>query len=574
MLTRLLKELQGKPKSFLVIGLGIHDNFDAELMKNSFFKPLAKTYKNLRHSTKMNSDQSLNKDNIIPEWQSGFEIGLRSSKAAHLQPAERVDAQLSETFKNKPRNSEDSETKTLDAFPGLVQKEVLLPNVGVQSSVLEEDNEHGAKLSFENGNKNKTNSLSQKGLDQKSTHRDKNEIEKEGRFLHHDFSKTRLSASMISEDILDNSLSPAHVLRHRQNSNNSKYHSLKLISNFYLATQRPGTKHLKLGQNILRRKETKKTNNKRNQQEKNYFSHSNDLLGNSLDMKPYHQHETQQRTPGDAEVLEKSFSDSKTTRSNKSKILRRRFQQENAPSRDVKVHRMATGENLYYQKTSHRNNTNTLANKSKESLDQTRPDHDVITIQKLQPNQSSSEKSRLYQVDSRSHDKNLSTHDKNLLTADKSLSTTDKNLSTHDKNLSTADKNFSTANKNLSTADKNLSTADKNFSTADKNLSTSNTNSNQTVNLLPHLFWMGIHAPGLLKSSHFEAQSAEGVQRFNNAIEKILDEEGIPYLDTFNFTSNVLSFDGTHYGFAINMLKANMFLTYIRESFAPDADRR
>ncbi|GFN75999.1 myeloid differentiation primary response protein myd88 [Plakobranchus ocellatus] len=81
----------------------------------------------------------------------------------------------------------------------------------------------------------------------------------------------------------------------------------------------------------------------------------------------------------------------------------------------------------------------------------------------------------------------------------------------------------------------------------------------------PHLFWLGIHAPGLLKSPHFAAQTARGVQNYNKIIGKILDEEQIPHLETFNFTNGVLSFDGTHYGFAINMLKANMFLTYIQE---------
>ncbi|KAK3800465.1 hypothetical protein RRG08_004876 [Elysia crispata] len=41
MLWEILKDLHNRPKSFLVLGLGIHDNFNAELIKSAFLKPLA-----------------------------------------------------------------------------------------------------------------------------------------------------------------------------------------------------------------------------------------------------------------------------------------------------------------------------------------------------------------------------------------------------------------------------------------------------------------------------------------------------------------------------------------------------
>ncbi|XP_012942842.1 uncharacterized protein LOC101857899 [Aplysia californica] len=81
----------------------------------------------------------------------------------------------------------------------------------------------------------------------------------------------------------------------------------------------------------------------------------------------------------------------------------------------------------------------------------------------------------------------------------------------------------------------------------------------------PRLLWMGTHAPGLLKSPHFAAQTAGGVQKFNKGIQTILRTWKVPYLDTFAFSNGTVSFDGTHYGWGVNMLKVDMLLTYIRE---------
>ncbi|BFZ16797.1 hypothetical protein BsWGS_19836 [Bradybaena similaris] len=87
-------------------------------------------------------------------------------------------------------------------------------------------------------------------------------------------------------------------------------------------------------------------------------------------------------------------------------------------------------------------------------------------------------------------------------------------------------------------------------------------------NQWPRLLWLGIHAPGLLKSPKFREQTAEGVQNFNKNVYAILKQFQVPYLDTFDFTKGIVSFDGTHYGWGINMLKVNMLLTYIQHDLA------
>ena len=102
------------------------------------------------------------------------------------------------------------------------------------------------------------------------------------------------------------------------------------------------------------------------------------------------------------------------------------------------------------------------------------------------------------------------------------------------------------------------------------------TNSSVLFNLLPEpdlnkhevqpqLLWVGTHAPGLLKSDHFAAQSSDGVRHYNRGINTILNTWKVPNLDTFSFTNGVVSHDGTHYGWGINMLKTDMLLTFIKQ---------
>jgi hypothetical protein len=87
---------------------------------------------------------------------------------------------------------------------------------------------------------------------------------------------------------------------------------------------------------------------------------------------------------------------------------------------------------------------------------------------------------------------------------------------------------------------------------------------NQTA-AWPHLVWLSHHAPGLLKSPLLLAQESEGVQRFNEKIEHYLTKSKIPFLNFYNLTEGTFSFDGSHYGFGINLSKVQILLNYIQE---------
>ncbi|KAK3735331.1 hypothetical protein RRG08_019746 [Elysia crispata] len=81
----------------------------------------------------------------------------------------------------------------------------------------------------------------------------------------------------------------------------------------------------------------------------------------------------------------------------------------------------------------------------------------------------------------------------------------------------------------------------------------------------PNLLWVGIHAPGLLKAPKFSRQTSQGVSYFNSNVRNLLKQWKVPFLDTFSFTDGAVSFDGTHYGWGVNMLKANMLIQYVQE---------
>ncbi|XP_067665829.1 uncharacterized protein [Haliotis asinina] len=81
----------------------------------------------------------------------------------------------------------------------------------------------------------------------------------------------------------------------------------------------------------------------------------------------------------------------------------------------------------------------------------------------------------------------------------------------------------------------------------------------------PLFMWSNIHSPGLTKSPYFIFQGSENIKAFNKAMTKLFKEHDVPVLDTFNLTQGVTSFDGTHYGLGVNLMKAQIFLNYIAE---------
>ncbi|XP_050409892.1 uncharacterized protein LOC130010307 [Patella vulgata] len=72
------------------------------------------------------------------------------------------------------------------------------------------------------------------------------------------------------------------------------------------------------------------------------------------------------------------------------------------------------------------------------------------------------------------------------------------------------------------------------------------------------------HCPGLLKNS-WNGQSKEIIEQYVVRMKKELKPHNVPIFDTCNLTSGMESFDGTHFGLGINMLKVQLLLNYIQE---------
>ena len=84
----------------------------------------------------------------------------------------------------------------------------------------------------------------------------------------------------------------------------------------------------------------------------------------------------------------------------------------------------------------------------------------------------------------------------------------------------------------------------------------------------PLIVWLPIHAPGSLKPIEFlPSQNQEKIGLFNMAVREYLEPIGVPIFDTFNLTLGVHSYDGTHYGFGVNMVKAQLFFNFLDETF-------
>ncbi|GFN89894.1 hypothetical protein PoB_001640000 [Plakobranchus ocellatus] len=82
----------------------------------------------------------------------------------------------------------------------------------------------------------------------------------------------------------------------------------------------------------------------------------------------------------------------------------------------------------------------------------------------------------------------------------------------------------------------------------------------------PRLVWVSPHAPGLLKSPWLPSQLAPGILNFNNHINTVFTNAGIPVLNTFGLTvDGVMTYDGLHYGHGVNTLKAHILINYIQE---------
>ena len=86
----------------------------------------------------------------------------------------------------------------------------------------------------------------------------------------------------------------------------------------------------------------------------------------------------------------------------------------------------------------------------------------------------------------------------------------------------------------------------------------------QAQSYWPVIVWLTTHAHGSLKPVVYqESQGNERIWRFNRNMRAFLEPVGVPVFDTFNLTLGVHSYDGTHYGFGVNMLKAQLFINFL-----------
>lgn len=85
----------------------------------------------------------------------------------------------------------------------------------------------------------------------------------------------------------------------------------------------------------------------------------------------------------------------------------------------------------------------------------------------------------------------------------------------------------------------------------------------------PHLIWLSTHSMGPLKPINYHRdQGNPAILSFNENLAKYCNEHNITVFDTFSMTKGVHSFDGTHFGVGVNMMKVQILLNYLEETFS------
>ena len=83
----------------------------------------------------------------------------------------------------------------------------------------------------------------------------------------------------------------------------------------------------------------------------------------------------------------------------------------------------------------------------------------------------------------------------------------------------------------------------------------------------PQLIWVTVHAHGSLKPLAFRSsQGNDKVAQFNDKMRQYLEPRGVKVFDTFDLTRGIHSYDGTHYGVGVNMLKAQLLMNFLEET--------
>ncbi|XP_014662182.1 PREDICTED: uncharacterized protein LOC106805193 [Priapulus caudatus] len=84
----------------------------------------------------------------------------------------------------------------------------------------------------------------------------------------------------------------------------------------------------------------------------------------------------------------------------------------------------------------------------------------------------------------------------------------------------------------------------------------------------PKLLWVSVDHPGLLKPLPY--RRLQGIERcgpFSQKIARYLARFEVPVLNTVELTSDVSSYDGTHYAHGVNDVKVQILLNYVLELF-------
>lgn len=86
----------------------------------------------------------------------------------------------------------------------------------------------------------------------------------------------------------------------------------------------------------------------------------------------------------------------------------------------------------------------------------------------------------------------------------------------------------------------------------------------------PRIVWFTVHAQGFLKPMAYrQIQNNQKITEYNKLMSDKMKNTGIDVFDVFPMTNGVHSYDGTHYGVGLNILKVQYLLNYIHQSIHP-----
>ena len=93
----------------------------------------------------------------------------------------------------------------------------------------------------------------------------------------------------------------------------------------------------------------------------------------------------------------------------------------------------------------------------------------------------------------------------------------------------------------------------------------------QNGTIWPQIIYLSPDMPGITKQTKYvETQGREICNKFAENMKKYCDKIGIPVLDFRKVTTGIHSYDGTHYGIGVNMMKVNILLNYLDASFTSE----